>query len=179
MPSVEVRPANSSDLSTLIRFVHGCDTTHVWQMDSSADHGQIEVRFREIRLPRSLRLEYPRNPETMADTWTKHNLFLVARVQGQLVGYLSLDILSENNLGRVIDLVVDERSRRQSIATTLLVSAQDWLRSKGIYRIMLEMQSKNHSSISLARKLRYEFSGFADCYFANRDIAVFFTANLK
>lgn len=179
MPAIDIRPANSGDLSTLIQFVHTCDTTHVWQMDSSADHGQIEVRFREIRLPRSLRLEYPRKPEDLADNWTKHQLLLVARLQSQLVGYLTLNIVNENNLGRVIDLVVDEGFRRQGIATALLVSTQDWLRSKGLSKIMLEMQSKNHSAISLARKLRYEFSGYADGYFANRDLAVFFTTNLK
>jgi len=45
--------------------------------------------------------------------------------------------------------------------------------------MMLEMQAKNHAGISLARKLGYDFCGFNDHYFANHDIAVFFTYILK
>ncbi|MCX6054024.1 MAG: GNAT family N-acetyltransferase [Chloroflexi bacterium] len=179
MAAIEIRPANSSDVNRIMKFEHASDTTHVWQMDTSLDQGQIEVRFREIRLPRSLRLDYPKNPERMADSWTQHDLFLVARMNEQLVGYLILDLTHDQHNGRVSDLVVDEAFRRQGIATALLISTQDWLRSRGIYRIGLEMQAKNHSAIALARKMRYDFNGFADCYFANQDMAVFFNANLK
>jgi hypothetical protein len=51
----------------------------------------MEIQLREIKLPRSLRLAYPRHPENLKDTWTKHTLFLVAAVEGKLAGYLILD----------------------------------------------------------------------------------------
>jgi GNAT superfamily N-acetyltransferase len=179
MPEIEIRPAISSDLASLIHFDHSCETTHVWQMERSAEQGQIEVRFRETRLPRSVQLEYPRLPVSMADNWTKHGLFLVARLNEALVGYLILDICNENKSARVVDLVVNLNHRRQGIATALLISAQNWLRMNGVTRITLEMQAKNHIATLLARKLRYDFSGFADSYYANRDMALFFTAVLR
>jgi ribosomal protein S18 acetylase RimI-like enzyme len=100
-------------------------------------------------------------------------------MQGVPVGYLTLDLTNNNLSARVADLVVDEKVRRQGIASALLVSAQDWLKGKNIRLITIEMQAKNHSAISLCKKLRYEFSGYADNYYANRDIAVFFTLALK
>jgi len=65
-------------------------TTHVWQMDYSDEPGQIGVAFREIRLPRSVRLEFPRSLDSMPDTWLDKSLFLVAAMEDQLVGYLTL-----------------------------------------------------------------------------------------
>jgi ribosomal protein S18 acetylase RimI-like enzyme len=179
MSAIEIRPANSGDLATLIKMDHSCETNYVWQMESSSDRGQTEIRFRETRLPRSLRLEYPRLPVNMADTWTKHGLFLVARLADVSVGYLTLDIDHDNNLARVIDLVVDVNHRRKGIANALLVSAQKWLRTNGVDRVTIEVPAKNFAAISLARKLHYDFGGYVDNYYANRDIALFFTASLR
>jgi ribosomal protein S18 acetylase RimI-like enzyme len=179
MAEIEIRPAVSSDISILTHLNHSCETTHVWQMDNSNDLGQIEIRFKEMRLPRSLQLEYPKKLDTMADTWTQHSLFLVARLQDKLVGYLILDISIETNVGRITDLVVDASARRQKIATGLLVSARDWLKSRGIRRVIIEMQAKNHPAIAMARKMKMDFCGFIDSYYANRDIAVFYTSVIK
>ena len=178
MPEIEIRPAISSDLPSLIKLDHSVDSTHVWQMDSNLELDQIEVRFREIRLPRSVRLGYPRNPSDLADTWTRKNLFLVAVLQGQPVAYLTIEI-TQSQTARVSDLVVCEQMRKQGIATALLVAARDWASQRNIKRMVLEMQAKNHAAIQLARKLGYEFCGFSDDYFANHDIAVFFIAILK
>ena len=179
MTAVDIRPAISNDILALMKFNHGCETTHTWQVDgSSIEEGQMQVSFRKIRLPRSLQLEYPRNPEILADTWTKRGLFLVARLQTQRCGYLTLDLV-ENRSGRVVDLVVDEPYRRQGVACALLTAAQDWLKVNRIYQISLEIPIKNNAAIMLAEKMRYIFSGFRDCYFGNREIAFFYSAFLR
>lgn len=178
MPEIEIRPAISSDLPALIKFDHSVETTHVWQMDGSSDVDQIEVKFREIRLPRSVTLTYPRNPAEMADTWTKKNLFLVATIQSQPVAYLTLEV-QQSLTARVIDLVVSQNTRKQGIASALILAARDWAGQRGIRRMLLETQAKNHAMIQLARKLGFEFCGFCDDYFANHDIGVFFISVLK
>lgn len=178
MPEIEIRPAISSDLPLLIKFDHSVETTHVWQMDSYSDVDQIETKFREIRLPRSVNLPYPRNPTEMADTWTRKNLFLVATLQNQPVAYLTVE-LQQSSTARVVDLVVLPAARKQGIASALILSARDWAGQRGIRRMILETQAKNHAMIQLARKLGFEFCGFCDDYFANHDIGVFFLSVLK
>lgn len=178
MPEIEIRPAISSDLPILIKLDHSVETTHVWQMDTNSDVDQVEVRFREIRLPRAVKLQYPRNPIDMADTWTRKNLFLVAALQGRPVAYLTIEIQQSLTV-RVSDLVVSEQVRKQGIGSALLMAARDWTRQRGIKRMVLEIQAKNHAAIQLARKLGFEFCGFCDDYFANHDIGVFFISILK
>jgi len=178
MPEIEIRPAISSDLPILINLDHTVETTHVWQMDSNSDQAEVVTRFREIRLPRAARLNYVQNVQSLADIWTRKNLFLVAVFQGQPIAYLTIEI-GLNKVARVTDLVVGENNRKQGIATALLLAASEWLGQRKIRRIVLEMQAKNHAAIQLARKLGYEYCGYCDDYFANHDIAIFFKANLK
>jgi len=178
MPSIDIRPAVSNDLPGLIQLTHSCETTHTWQMDNFFDQDQMQVNFRRIRLPRAFSVEYPRVPTALADCWTKKTLFLVARIETQRCGYLTLEII-ERQSARVSDLVVDEVFRRQGVATALLLAAQDWLRANGIYRMLLELPIKNEAAISLAEKLGYVYSGFMDGYFGNREIAFFYSYTFR
>jgi hypothetical protein len=41
------------------------------------------------------------------------------------------------------------------------------------------MQSKNYPAVHMAMKLGYEFSGYQDHFYANGDIALFFTRYLR
>lgn len=148
-------------------------------MDYNSEPGQIGVVFREIRLPRSVRLEYPRTLASMADTWLEKDLFLVAAMEDQLVGFVTLAADRETRTARIADLVVTEKLRRQGIGTALVFACHEWSSRQKLRRMMLEMQAKNHAGINMARKLGYDFCGFNDHYFANHDIAVFFTYILK
>ena len=152
MPEIEIRPAISSDLPILFKLDHSVETTHVWQMDTSSDQNEIATRFREIRLPRAVKVEYTKNPHDLADTWTRKTLFLVAAYQGQPIAYLTIEI-EQSMVARITDLVVGEKNRKQGIATALLLAACDWLGQRKIRRVVLEMQAKNHAAIQLARKL--------------------------
>ncbi len=179
MPEIQIKPAISSDIPFLMKMDHGCQTTHVWQMDWNNEPGQIQVSFREIRLPRVVRLEYPRPINTLPDTWLQRSLFLVAAMGEELVGYLTLQEDLDTKFAQIIDLVVTEKLRRQGVATGLLVAAQDWCRQRKLKRMVVAVQAKNHAGINLARKLGFDFCGFNDQYFANHDIAIFFSHILK
>ncbi len=178
MAPIEIRPVTASDIPEIIQFDHSIETTHTWQMDSVLDDDQISLNFRKIRLPRLVKLDYPRNPARLAEIWKKHDLFLIARMDSQRCGYLTLKI-NDHKSGRIIDLVVDSPSRRQGVATALLVSAQDWLQDSGFLQSTLEIQIKNEIGIALAEKMGYAFCGYLDRYFDNQQMAVFYTQFLR
>lgn len=179
MPQVAIRPAVSSDLSALSHILLSYYTVRVWQMDRNDEEEQIQVRFREVRLPREVLVEYPRSIEDIfQEGWLEKGIFLTASFANMPVGFarLALEVASGNLW--VKDLAVRHDVRRQGIGTALLIAVQDYALERGYLRILLEMQSKNYPAIQLARKLGYEFSGYSDAYYANQDIALFFAQSL-
>ncbi len=179
MPEIEIRPAISDDISHLIALDHNYSSDYVWQLDIQREENQVVVNFREVRLPRSVRVDYPRLVQTLADDWTDRAALLIARLEDRPVGYISLlDDITPATVW-VSDLVVERRLRRQGIGSALVLAAQEWSRRKGISRMVLEMQPKNHPAIGLAEKLGFVFCGYNDRYYANHDIALFFGKPLR
>ncbi len=174
MPKIQIRPLIPADLPALVAIDHSYMTDYVWQMDLQTSPRQIGVTFRETRLPRSVRLNYPRDPIALADTWKQHAGMLVADLDEQPVGYICLTIDPLLNIVKATDLAVIRRMRRQGIGAGLLLAAQDWTRHHNCTQFIVEMQSKNHPAISLVQKLGFEFCGYSDRYYTNRDIALFF-----
>ncbi len=141
--------------------------------------GQVEVTFREVRLPRPMRVNYPRDPGRLADEWTRRAALLVAEVEDICVGYLSLSNGTAPESAWVTDLVVDPLHRRGGIGTQLLNAVRQWCEEREFSRLFIEMQSKNYPGIMLAKKARFEFSGYSDHYYPNGDIALFFARELS
>lgn len=179
MPQVEIRPVVSVDIPHLVALEHSCQSQYVWQMERTVDETQVSVMFREIRLPRAVRVEYPRRPTLLQDTWKQRSGILVGLVQGQPAAYVALNEKSDTSTAWMSDLVVDERWRKQGIGTAMMYAAQDWTLQRGMRRLILELPSKNSPAIHLAVKLGFEFSGYHDKYFANQDIALFFARYLR
>jgi len=75
----------------------------------------------------------------------------------------------------VTDLVVTPTLRRQGIATALVMAGEEWSSVKGLRRMIVDMQSKNIPGIRLFGKLGFEFCGYNDHFYANQDIAIFFS----
>jgi GNAT superfamily N-acetyltransferase len=176
---LEVRPAISSDIPFLAAFDHHYSTDHVWQMTYSAGAGETSIAFREVRLPRPMRVEYPRDPARLADEWTHKAGLLVALAGEDPRGYVVMIEGPAAGSVWVTDLVVDHRHRRQGIGSRLLASAGEWASPRRYARLFLEIQTKNFAGVSLARKLGFEFSGYSDRYFPDQDIAVFFSRELR
>jgi ribosomal protein S18 acetylase RimI-like enzyme len=178
MPEIEIRPAIDTDIPKLIALDHNYTTDTVWQMDIQQDDGQIGVSFRQTRLPRSARVEYPRAAASLADDWTERSGLLVAVLAEDIVGYISLRQDIAPITSWATDLVVMRRVRRQGIGSALVLAAQDWTKQHDSYRMVLEMQPKNYPAICLAIKLGFDFCGYNDRYYANHDIALFFAKPL-
>ncbi len=179
MPQIEIRPTQDADIPTLEGINHSLETTYVWQMNRIIEIDQIAVNFIKIRLPRSVRIEYPKKPTFDLESDSKQMALLTAIMQNVPVGYLRLSNHYSQDSPIVTDLVVSQSARRQGIASALLLSAQDWLISRDYRRIVLEMQSKNYPAICLAKKNGFEFCGYNDYYYKNQDIVLFFARSLR
>jgi len=179
MASFEIRPANPNDLPRLLVLDHSCSSDYVWQLELRSEPKRVAMNFHEVRLPRSVTVTYPRSPSALADDWTKRDVVLVALLKETPVGYISAVEEGASALVWVVDLVVASSVRRQGAASALLEAIQAWALGRGVRRILLETQSKNHACIRLAQKFGFEFCGYNDQYYPTQDVALFFGRALK
>ncbi|MEJ2348720.1 MAG: GNAT family N-acetyltransferase [Anaerolineales bacterium] len=175
MPAIEIRPAIPTDIPVLAKMDHNYTSDHAWQMDLDVEQREIEVRFRVVQLPRSVRMEYPRPPKALVEDWKNRSGVLVALLDGKPVGYISLMQNISPLTSWVTDLVVAPNLRRQGIGSALLLAAQEWAAGQpDSRRLVMEIQPKNHAAVRLAQKLGFDFCGYNDHHFSNQDFALFF-----
>ena len=179
MPAFEIRPANSNDLPRLMALDHSCSSDYVWQLELRREPNQTTVNFREVRLPRSVEVKYPRNSFTLADEWNKRDVVFVALNNNEPIGYASFTEEHISSVVWMVDLVVVPQFRRQGIAIALLNAGQSWAVERGARRLVMEMQSKNQACIRLAQKMGFEFCGYNDQYYPTQDVALFFGRAIK
>lgn len=180
MPEIEIRPVTAEDIPALTGMDHTYTSDWVWQMEiNTQDEGQVRVNFREVRLPRSVRVDYPRPYRDLSQDWEARSGLLVAVLEGEPVGYVSLQTGVAPLTAWATDLAVKRRLRRQGIGSALLLAAQDWGAQHDCRYLVLEMQPKNYPAIQMARKLGFDFCGYNDRYFASHDIGLFFAKALR
>jgi len=177
--SFEIRPATANDLPRLMALDHSILTDYVWQLELRREPNQVIANFREVRLPRSVEVKYPRNPFALADEWTKRDAVLIALQDNVPVGYTSLTEEHISSIAWVTDLVVAPEKRRMGAGSALLNAGQAWALERSVRRLVLEMQSKNQAYIRLAQKFGFEFCGYNDQYYPTQDVALFFGRALK
>lgn len=174
MRELQIRPFSVADLPQILKIDHSYHTDSVWQMDLNSEYSEVGVRFKEVKLPRSMRVEYPWPVEQLAEEWDNRAVVLVAYLDDEVVGYETIILGAYKKLARLSNIAVLRRVRRQGIGTSLIRSAQTWLSQQGGQQIQMEMQSKNYPYICMANKLGFDFCGYNDRYFPNQDIALFF-----
>jgi GNAT superfamily N-acetyltransferase len=179
MNEIQIRPTIASDLPRLMGLDHSINSEAVWQLEMRRDAGQSTAIFREVRLPRSISVAYPRNPFALADDWAKRSMMYTALIDQELVGYVCLVERGMDSLACITDLVVNLVKRRRGVGSALLSAAQDWAEVRAHRRLILETQSKNLPAIRLAQKLGYEFCGYNDQYYRTQDVTLFFCKSLK
>jgi GNAT superfamily N-acetyltransferase len=185
MPEIEIRPPTAADIPKLVEMDHDYVSDHVWQMEVQQDSGpkptdlRVEIIFRQLKLPRSMRVAYPRPNSELSNDWKDRSCLLVAALQSEVVGYTSMMLTIAPKTNWMTDLVVVRRLRRQGIGSALVLAGQDWARHRRCDRIVMEMQPKNYPAICMAQKLGYDLCGYNDYYFPNHDIALFFSKILR
>jgi ribosomal protein S18 acetylase RimI-like enzyme len=180
MPEIQVRPAIAEDIPQLTTLDHHYNSDYVWQMDFTHDRetGQMQVNFRNVRLPRSIRVDYPRSLDILSEDWAQRSGMLVALLNGKAIGYISLANDRLPLTTWITDLVIDKYLRRQGIGSALLLAAQQWAIELNKDQLILEMQPKNHPAIQWALKLGFEFCGYNDRYYIKHGTGIFFGKSL-
>lgn len=179
MTNVAIRSAIKTDLARCLTLDPSYVTDFVWQMESRVQDGQIVVNFRTARLPRQMRVPYPREQRLLAESWQACDAMLIAEDAGSnLIGYATLIKRIPQATVLVNDLIVAKAARRTGIGSALLKAVAQWGRDQHLKWLMLELQTKNFPAINFAQKHGLKFCGFNDHYFANQDIALFFALGL-
>jgi GNAT superfamily N-acetyltransferase len=96
-----------------------------------------------------------------------------------MLGYLGMYNDSVRQFGLIHDLMVSLPFRRRGIGSRLVHVARQWAREHGLARLLIETQTKNYPGIAFCQQQGFTFCGFNDRYFANQDIAVFFSLSLR
>jgi GNAT superfamily N-acetyltransferase len=179
MESFEIRQAISADIPYLMKLDHSYSTDHVWQMAFQPSGPDVQVAFHEVRLPRPMRVNYPRDVERLADEWVDRSLVLVTHEQNRPLAYLALAPAPAPDAVWVTDVVVEPTARRQGVGSRMMTEAIHWSQERHRGRLFFEMQSKNYPAIQLARRLGFAFSGYSDYFYTNEDISLFFSLDLR
>lgn len=175
-----IRDALDSDIEACLALDHDYETEYVWQMRVQESSDQWQIGFRTERLPRTMTTTYPASADRLRACLPTGQCFVVAaaRETGELLGYLAMHNQTTHRIARLHDLVVSGPYRRSRIGSRLLRVARQWATSHDLTRITAEMQTKNYPGIQFFQAARFTFSGYDDHYFANQDIAVFFSQAL-
>jgi GNAT superfamily N-acetyltransferase len=182
-----IRPAELEDLEACLSLDHSYFTEYVWQMDVQEEKDGVMVHFRTVRLPRTVHVQYPRDRKAQLTSWHRRDCFLVAVADEKgpqaesatVVGYLTLGESEWHKTAWVADLVIAPENRRKGLATQLLRAAALWARKAGLYRLIVETQTKNYPAIRFLERNGFSFCGYNDRYYANQDIGLFFSVDLS
>jgi GNAT superfamily N-acetyltransferase len=176
---MRVRPAGPRDLEACGALDHSYVTDRVWQMERREENGVLAITFREARLPREIRVSYPRRGEELLAGWRRSDGFLVAQEEARICGYVALTAQVEHGIAWMGDLVVDQPWRRRGVGTALLQAAAQWGRDYNLCRLVAEVQTKNYPAIRFCQSRGLAFCGYNDQYWPNQDIALFFGESLR
>lgn len=106
-----------------------------------------------------------RTPEYLAGLMQTEDICLfVAEVEGEIAGLVQVmaretpdyPVLVRRRFVLVDTLAVDERFRRQGVATALMKAAHCWALEQGIHEIELSVYAFNQPAIALYQGLGYE-----------------------
>jgi len=151
----------------------------VWQMDAREQTDEVSVTFRCVRLPRAMHGHYPRPLDELIVRWEQGEAILVAEDEGRVAGYLHLVAPAGEIAAWARNLAVAPPLRRRGVGAALVQSAANWLVQQNVGQLLLEVTTKNYPAICFAQKLGFDFCGYNDRYYANQDIALFFTKSLR
>ncbi|MBN1995413.1 MAG: GNAT family N-acetyltransferase [Anaerolineae bacterium] len=173
---MQIYPAELADVNLCCQMNMSYTTDYVWQMRTRGDGRTIDIHFDTIRLPRPMRVEYPRSPDELIAHWQQEGCFLTVRnLKEETVGFVDAQAQPWQNVLWIFNLVIAPPHRRQGFAAMLLEAANRWAIEQKLQRLMLEVQTKNHPAISFAQKHGFQFCGYNERYYPSGDIALFFS----
>lgn len=176
---MRIRPARSQDLEVCAALDHSFTTESVWQVERREENGAMTVVLRTARLPREIRVQYPRQGDELRAGWQRRDAFLVAEEGRELCGYVAVTAQPDHGIAWVGDLVVAPSWRRRGVGTALLDAAAQWGLEHGLTRLVVEVQTKNVPGARFCQSRGLTLCGYSDWFWPNQDIALFFGRALR
>lgn len=170
--------ADLRDLATCLTLDGSYETDQVWQVTQQEEQGEVTARFRNVRLPRSMRVRYPAWGEALLYHQERGDLVLVAAEATEIWGYVDQQCLPDQGIAVMHHLIVATNHRRQGIGSALLARVMQDSRQQSMSKIMATVQSKNHPAISFLQHHGFKFSGYNEGFYRNQDIALYFVSGL-
>jgi GNAT superfamily N-acetyltransferase len=177
-----IRDGLETDIEACLFLDHTYETDFVWQMHIHGDEGQQwEILFKRERLPRTMMITLTPDETRLNTSLPTDQCFLVAtkRDEPEVLGYLAMYYDKAHSFGLIHDLLVSRPFRRHGIGSRLINVTRQWAKEHQLTRLLIETQTKNYPGISFCQHAGFTFCGFNDRYFANQDIAVFFSMSLR
>ena len=174
-----VRAVRDGDWEGCLGIDTSYKTQYAWQMDELHSGGEWRISFREIRLPRSLRIQPVVSNDSLLKSWQRRDRFWVALEHREVIGYLGLDVDLARYQARITDIAVTPEYRRKGTASTMLARATEWCLRQHIHQLIFVCPLKAHPAISFAQKHRFAFCGFQDSYWPGQEVALFFRQRVR
>lgn len=182
---MRIRQAAHEDLRPCLGIDPSFVTDHVWQIKERKHMEETVLTFQTARLPRPIRVAYPRALRDLEMDLESRECFLVLEQEGEdgekaaIRGYLDLVTVNQGQTGWIKHLVVDEPFRGRGLGARLVGAAVEWCDYQRLHWIMAECQTKNYAAIRLYQKSGLSFCGYNDMYYVSKDIALFFGKDLS
>ena len=160
-----IRPATLADLNACLFLAHDCVTDHVWQMKVQEAGSQVTVTFDTVRLPRRMQVVYPRDVEELVEDWQRDEGFLVAEVEGKIVGSVIGGF--DGRRGMMYHMAVAQSYRRRGIGTALMKLLEQRLKEKGCIRYYLLVAKDNAEAVRFYQDKGWEIM---DLYALGKDL---------
>jgi len=169
-----VRRAFAEDLEACAEIDGTIETDHVWQMEERSVGSELQITFRQARLPRPVRVPYPHRFAWLVEEWERDECFLVASQGSAILGFVDVRVEPWDGVAWVHHLVVSRPYRRRGVGTRLVQAAAEYARRKGLSQLLLQISTKNYPGLCFCQRRGCTFCGFNDQLFASQDIAIFF-----
>lgn len=173
-----IRPAEEQDISACAALDHSLETQVVWQMKLHTEQDTRTVAFQTLRLPRPIRVEYPRTPDSLQKELADVKGVLVAEAEEVLLGYIQLILNPADQSAWVRNFAVGKLWRQRRIGSALLDQAIRRAQHYQARQITLETTTRSYPAIQFMTARGLLFCGFNDRYYASQDIAIFFGQTL-
>lgn len=170
--------ADLRDLTACLALDGAYETDHVWQVTQRQEGEQVYTQFQVIRLPRAMRVAYPGWSEALLAHQQRGDLILVAAVAGEVYGYINQEAQPDQDIAWLHHLVVAPDKRRQGIGSALLQRGMQHARQTGLAYIMTVVQSKNYPATRFLNQHGFQFCGYNERFYRNRDIGLYFVRGL-
>lgn len=171
-----VRDALEADIEKCRLLDHTYHTDYVWQVTFLPLTPGYQLTLRPERLPRGVTLTHTVSLERLKDAAASHQLLLATeRDTEQLLAYAVVRHDPYNAIVTVCDLVVDHFARRRGLGSRFFAILRRWATAHDARFLACEVQHKNYPAVQFCLRQGLEFSGINDKYFADHEIALFFT----